>query len=125
MNTISSVYIFQLMRILKEWIQLYEEKKCRGLTAASALFVCNKWDEVERQTSQPDREKLQKDIVCKLKERIPELDEKSQVIKISVHTAAHVQKNFDVISDDLSSLINGLQRLLPLCIKKKTEYFYL
>ena len=113
------------MRIVKKWIQLYKGYQCRGLTADSALFVCNKWDDVERQTNQSEKENLQKDIVCKLKKKIPELDEKSQVIKMSVSTAAHVQKKFYVMTDDLSSLINGIQRLLPLCIKKKTEYFYL
>ena len=109
---------------MKEWIQLYKGYKCKGLTADSALFVCNKWDEVERHTSQSEKEKLHSDIVSKLRKKIPELDEKSQVIKMSVYRAAQVQKKFDVMSDDLSSLINGIKRLLPLCIEKKTEYFY-
>ena len=114
------------MRIVQKWIQLYKENKCRGLTADSALFVCNKWDEVERQTrtSQSEKEKLQKGIICKLKKKIPELDEKSQVIKMSVDAAAQIQQKYTVMNDDLNSLIDGIQRLLPLCIERKTEHFY-
>ena len=43
---------------------------------------------------------------------------------MSVLRAAEVQKRFHVMSDDLKCLINRLQRLLPLCIERKTEYLY-
>ena len=79
---------------------------------------------MERQTDQTEREKLQTDIVSKLKEKIPYLDEKTQVIKMSVSAAAQVQQNFNVMNDDLNNLIKGIQRLVPLCIERKTEYFY-
>ena len=113
------------MRIGKKWKELYEGDKCNGLTSESALFVCNKWDEVQRQTeSKSDVEKIQNEIICKLKKEIPNLNQKSQVIEMSVSTAAKIQRKFGVMSDDLSSLVNGLQRLLPLCLEKKTEHFY-
>ena len=38
------------MRIVREWQKLYGGDKCTGITSESALFVCNKWDDVERQT---------------------------------------------------------------------------
>ncbi|KAJ7392751.1 hypothetical protein OS493_010406 [Desmophyllum pertusum] len=114
----------RLLRIVGEWRKLYKGEKRCGITAESALFVCNKWDEVERQSNQAERDDLEKHIIDKLREKIPELDEKSQVIKMSVFTAAQVQKKFNMMSDDLNNLINGLQRLLPICIEKKTEYFY-
>ena len=114
------------MRIVKEWNKLYRGDKCKGLTSESALFVCNKWDDVEKQTkSNPsDKEKIKNEIICKLKKKIPSLNEKSQVIEMSVFTAAQIHQKFGVMSDDLSSLINGLRRLLPLCLEKKTERFY-
>ena len=114
------------MRIVKEWNKLYRGDKCNGLTSESALFVCNKWDDVERQTKTnlSNKEKIKNEIICKLKKKIPNLNEKSQVIEMSVFTAAQIQQKFGVMSDDLSSLINGLRRLLPLCLEKKTEYFY-
>ena len=114
------------MRIVKEWNKLYRGDKCKGLTSESALFVCNKWDDVEKQTkSNPsDKEKIKNEIICKLKKKIPSLNEKSQVIEMSVFTAAQIHQKFGVMSDDLSSLINGLRRLLPLCLEKKTEHFY-
>ena len=113
------------MRILREWKKLYKREKQCGITARSALFVCNKWDEVEKQANQTDKEDLQKHIIEKLTEKIPELDEKTQVIKMSVMRVKEVQKRFNnVMSDDLNGLIDGLQHLLPLCIEMKTEYFY-
>ena len=114
------------MRIVREWKKLYGEDRCKGLTSESALFVCNKWDDVERLTknSPSDKEKIKNEIICKLKKEIPNLNEKSQVIEMSVFTAAQIQQKFDVMSDDLSSLINGLRRLLPLYLEKKIEHFY-
>ncbi|KAM7448138.1 hypothetical protein ABFA07_003866 [Porites harrisoni] len=116
----------RLMRIVKEWNKLYRGDKCKGLTSESALFVCNKWDDVERQTKTnlSNKEKIKNEIICKLKKKIPNLNEKSQVIEMSVFTAAQIHQKFGVMSDDLSSLINGLRRLLPLCLEKKTEHFY-
>ena len=116
--------IFKLLRILREWRKLYKGEKRCGITAESALFVCNKWDEVEKQTNQTEQEDLKKHIVDELRKKIPELDEKSQVIKLSAWRAAEVQERFNVISDDLSSLFNGLQRLLSLCIERKSEHLY-
>ena len=115
---------FQLLRMLSDWMKLYNGEQRCGITAESALFVCNKWDEVEKQTNQTQREDLQKHIIGKLRKKIPDLDERSQLIKMSVLRAAEVQKKFHVMSDDLNCLINGLQRLLPLCIERKTEYLY-
>ena len=90
------------------------------------MFVCNKWDDVERltKTNPSEKEKIKNEIICKLRKKIPELNEESQVIEMSVFTAAQIQQKFGVMSDDLSSLINGLRRLLPLCLEKKTEHFY-
>ena len=114
------------MRIVREWQKLYGGDKCTGLTSESALFVCNKWDDVERQTktNPSEKEKIKNEIIRKLRKKIPGLNEDSQVIEMSVFTAAQIQQKFGVMSDDLSSLINGLRRLLPLCLEKKTEHFY-
>jgi len=133
------VYFFhlksQLMRIVHEWIKLYkgektnnnsnkQQQQIRSITAESALFVCNKWDEVERQANENEERNLQTLIVSKLKDKITDLDEETQVIRMSVSSAAQAQKKFDVINDDLNNLINGIQRLLPLCAKRKTQLFY-
>jgi len=112
------------MRILSDWIKLYNGEQRCGITAESALFVCNKWDEVEKQANQSQREDLQKHIIGKLRKKIPDLDERSQLIRMSVLRAAEVHKRFNVMSDDLNCLFNGLQQLLPLCIERKTEYLY-
>ena len=113
------------MRILSDWKKLYQEKDGCGITAESALFICNKWDEIEKRANQTEIEDIQRHIIGTLKKKIPELDEKSQVIKMSVTRASELQERFNVMGDDLNSLVNGLQRLLPLCIERKTEYFYL
>ena len=113
------------MRILSEWTKLYQGEDSCGITAESALFICNKWDEIEKRANQTEIEDIQRLIIGTLKKKIPELDEKSQVIKMSVTRASEVQERFNVMGDDLNSLVNGLQRLLPLCIERKTEYFYM
>ena len=114
------------MRIVREWKRLYSGDKCTGLTSESALFVCNKWDDVERQTKTnlSNKEKIKNEIICKLKKKIPNLNEKSQVIEMSVFTAAQIQQKFGVMSDDFRRLINGLRRLFPICLEKKTDHFY-
>lgn len=103
---------------------MYQEQKRRGITAESALFVCNKWDDIERTAGEIERKNIEKDIVTKLKMRIPELDEKAQVIRMSVACAAQVHRKFDVMNDDLNNLINGIQRLLSLCVERKLEFLY-
>ena len=112
------------MRIVREWKKLYNGEERCGITAASALFVCNKWDAVEKQADQTEQDDLLKRIIDKLRQNIPELDERSQVIKMSVWRAAEVQEKFDVMSDDLNCLLNRLQRLLPFCIERKTDNLY-
>ena len=116
-----------LLPILNEWVKLYKGQKDetrRGITAEAALFVCNKWDEIERNANETDRKKIEEQIVTKLKERIPELDEKAQVIQMSVLCAAQLYRKFGVMRDDLSKLINGVQRLLSLCVERKMEFLY-
>ncbi|XP_022802296.1 uncharacterized protein LOC111339834 [Stylophora pistillata] len=114
----------RLMLILSEWIKLYKGKDGCGIPSESAIFVCNKWDEVEEQSNRNQEENPERHIIDSLKKNIPGLDGKFQIIKMSVSRATSVQKKFNVMSDDLNSLVNRLQRLLPLCIERKTEFFY-
>ncbi|KAJ7392749.1 hypothetical protein OS493_010404 [Desmophyllum pertusum] len=55
-----------------------------GVASLPSLLClsANKWDEVEKQTNQAERDDVQKHIIDKLRKKIPELDEKSQLIKI-------------------------------------------
>ena len=112
------------MPILSEWIKLYKGEDGCGITSESAIFVCNKWDEVEKQSNRNQKEDLERQIIDTLRKNIPELDEKFQIIKMSVSRATEVKERFEVMDDDLKSLVNRLQRLLPLCIERKTEFFY-
>ena len=112
------------MPILSEWKKLYQGNDGRGITSESAIFVCNKWDEVEKRSNRNQKEDLERQIIDTLRKNIPELDEKFQIIKMSVSRATEVKERFEVMDDDLKSLVNRLQRLLPLCIERKTEFFY-
>ena len=112
------------MPILSEWIKLYKGEDGCGITSESAIFVCNKWDEVEKQCDLNQEEDPERKIIDTLRMNIPELDEKFQIIKMSVLKATEVKERFNVMDYDLKSLVNRLQRLLPLCIERKTEYFY-
>ena len=60
----------------------------------------------------------------KNRSRIPELDEKAQVIQMLVSCAAQVHHKFGVMRDDLNKLMNGIQRLLSLCVERKMEFLY-
>ena len=113
------------MPILSEWKKLYKGKDGRGITSESAIFVCNKWDEVEKQCNQNQEEDPEKQIISTLRKYIVNLDEEFQIIKMSVSRATEVKERFDVMDGDLNSLVNRLQRLLPLCIERKTEFFLL
>ena len=112
------------MPFLSEWRKLYSGKDGRGITSESAIFVCNKWDEVEKQCNQSQGEDPERQIIDALRKYIPNLDENFQIIKMSVTRATNVKERFDVMDDDLNSLVNRLQRLLPLCIERKTEFSY-
>ena len=116
------------MPILNEWLKLYKgqkDKTPRSITAESALFVCNKWDEIERNANgTAERKKIEEQILTKLKERIPELDEKAQVLQMSVFCAAQLYRKFGAMRDDLNKLINGVQRLLSLCVEREMEFLY-
>ena len=69
------------------------------------------------------RRKILKGKSSTLRKYIPKLDENFQITKMSVTRATNVKERFDVMDDDLNSLVNRLQRLLPLCIERKTEFF--
>ena len=115
------------MHILNEWVKLYKGQKDetrRAITAESALFVCNKWDEIGRTANETAQKDIEKQIVSKLKKRIPELDEKTQVIQMSVFCAAQVYRKFHVMRDDLNKLMNGVASLLSLCVERKIEFSY-
>ena len=115
------------MPILNEWVKLYKGQKDetrRSITAESVLFVCNKWDEIERNADETDTKKIEEQIVTKLKKRIPELDEKAQVIQMSVSCAAQVHHKFSVMRDDLNKMMDCIRRLLSLCIERKMKFLY-
>ena len=44
------------MPILSEWIKLYKGEDGCGITSESAIFVCNKWDEVKKQSNRNQEE---------------------------------------------------------------------
>ncbi|RMX41275.1 hypothetical protein pdam_00023432, partial [Pocillopora damicornis] len=122
-NTINAGGLQQdrLMPILSEWKKLYKGKDGRGITSESAIFVCNKWDEVEKRSNQNQKEDLERQIIDTLRKNIPELDEKFQIIKMSVSRATEVKERFEVMDDDLKSLVNRLQREMQNAKRTKDE----
>ena len=113
--------------MVNEWAKLYKgqkDKRWRAITAESALFVCNKWDDIKRNADPTERKIIEEQIVTRLKKRIPELDERTQVIRMSVSCADQVYSKFGVMTDDFYNLINRIQRLLSLCVERKMEFLY-
>lgn len=110
---------------MDEWKKLYEGREEPGITAESALFVCNKWDAMEGKDDETETEELQKNIIRRLRERIPKLDEECQVVRISMNTAKEELMETGKMNDDLYTLICAIQDLLLRDVKMKATFFYL
>ena len=84
-----------------------EAKMDLKLFASCALFVCNKWDEVEAR----EVEEVKSEQIEKLTKKLGSLDPKSQIVYLSCKRAQKAQK-YSVITGDFDDLINGISNLI-------------
>ena len=86
------------------------------LSSKCALFVCNKWDLM------PENEvKDVKDhVITKLQSCWPGLNSESQIIYMSTMKASQGQ-NLGVITEDFSSLMNGMRSMVLKSIEARLE----
>ena len=69
------------MPILSEWIKLYKGEDGCGITSESAIFVCNKWDEVKKQSNRNHEEDPERKIIDTLRKNIPERMKNSKSLR--------------------------------------------
>lgn len=112
-----------MVKILKKQKIWELERKIVPLDYSSAMFVCNKWDVVEKSE---EEEHVWNDTLKQLKKVIEEIDEK-QVFKMSVKEAENFRRSrmgnspkFRTFQDGLTELIQG-----SLSTKQKRHYKFL
>jgi len=84
-----------------------------------ALFVCNKWDQVEEK----EKKQVQNHVIEKLKKSWPGLDPESQIIFMSTKKAS-IAQSYGVISKDFSSLMSGMRSMVLKSIKARLEMYW-
>ena len=89
-----------------------EEQKI--LQSKCALFVCNKWDDVK------GPEDVKKVVKQKLECAWPGFDPESQFISLSTKGALLAQE-YGLITDEFSSLMNGMRSVVLNTIGAKLE----
>ena len=87
-----------------------------SVSSQCALFVCNKWDQV------PEKEvkDVQNHVIMKLNKCWPGLDPDSQIIYMSTKNAS-VAQNRGIITQDFSSLMNGMRSMVLKSIEARLE----
>ena len=88
----------------------------KHLLSGCAMYVCNKWDLV------PDKEikHFKNYVIKKLTSWWPGLDPETQIIHMSTTKANTAQKH-GFITEDFSSLINGIRSMVLNSIDSKLE----
>lgn len=86
------------------------------LPSKCALFVCNKWDQV------PEKEvkEVKNHVIRNLQRCWPGLDPESQIICLSSMNAAKAQ-DLGIITEEFSSLMNGMRSLILKSIEARLE----
>ena len=90
-----------------------------GFPSKCALFVCNKWDQVpEKETKE-----VKHHVIRKLQRCWPGLDPQTQIIYMSTMKASKAQ-NHGFITDDFSTLMNGLKCMVLKSIGARLEFHW-
>ena len=87
-----------------------------SVSSQCALFVCNKWDQVPEK----ENKEVKNDVINKLKKCWPGLDPELQIIYMSTKKAG-VAQDHGKITEEFSTLMNGLKSMLLKSIKARLE----
>ena len=87
------------------------------LLSSCALFVANKWDQVEERDAV---EKTKKVLVEKLTEEWPSIDPTSQIVYMSVTNAA-IAEQHGFLTEGFFSLKRSMKNLITQCINVRLE----
>ena len=107
--------LLQLQKLLEEVIKV--SLQCQGeVPVESALFVCNKWDQVPEK----EADKVKNHVIKKLKECWPGIDPKSQVIYMSTKEASKAQGRGST-TEEFCTLMKGLRFMVLKSIGPRLE----
>ena len=114
-DDVHGTFDFQLEKLLEEVRKVSLEGQGE-IPSKCALFVCNKWDQV------PEKEvkDVMDHVIRKLQRCWPGLDPESQVIYMSTMKANQGQ-NLGFITEDFSSLMNGMRSMVLKSIEARLE----
>ena len=106
MHNMSISLLFQLERLLEKVRKMTLERQ-GALRTKSALFVCNKWDQV------PEKEwnEVKNHVIIRLQRCWPGVDPESQIIHMSTTNASQAQ-DYKIVTEEFSTLMNSLRRMV-------------
>ena len=105
----------QLEKLLEQVRRLSLERQGE-LPSKCALFVCNKWDQVPEE----EVKEVKSHVVRNLQRCWPGLDPESQIIYMSTMKATKGQ-TLGIITEDFSSLMNGMKTMVLKSIETRLE----
>ena len=91
----------------------------RHLLSKCTLFVCNKWDQVPKK----DMKALKNHVTKKLKKIWPGLDVETQIIYVST-TRANDAQNYGKITEDVTSLMHGINSMALKGMEARLEFHW-
>ncbi|KAK2148552.1 hypothetical protein LSH36_491g00038 [Paralvinella palmiformis] len=108
----------RLQRFLRFIVEQQKARHVTNFDPRAAIFVCNRWDLVPEK----ERATVKADTMTKLGRCWPDLQD-GQVFCLST-TGAMLQRRAGYISEDFSILLDGIQRLIPIGLRRKIHRSY-
>ena len=123
-QTLFIILHFQLEKLLQEVrkisLGVQDCSRLELLLSKCALFVCNKWDQVPEEEIKP----VKNHVTEKLQKLCPGLDPESQIIYMSAKNANYAVQNYGYITEDFSSLMNGVETVVLKSIEARLEFHW-
>ncbi|XP_045157887.1 dual serine/threonine and tyrosine protein kinase-like [Mercenaria mercenaria] len=105
----------RLLQILNEQNRWQIEGRLTTFDYNSTIFVCNKWDIVEKRH---EEDKVWKDTEAKLQNALPNFP-LNQVFRMSVTEAERYKKSRMGLTEKFRSLLDGVEKLVPASLHAK------
>ncbi|CAH1263055.1 MAP3K13 [Branchiostoma lanceolatum] len=108
----------RLKKLLKEVRKSRNQDKLQSINPASAIFVCNRWDIVERHGAE-EAQNVKQDIIRKLRACWSGFQDHQVFFMNTEHAARDLEAGY--VADDLARLAEGIEELIPRALQAKTH----
>ncbi|XP_066279068.1 uncharacterized protein [Branchiostoma lanceolatum] len=108
----------RLKKLLKDARNSRKQGKLQSINPASAIFVCNRWDIVERHGAE-EADKVKQDIIRKLRACWSGLQDHQVFFMNTERAARDLEAGY--VADDLAILIKGIEDLIPRTFQVKIQ----